>query len=118
MCSAQITCQKKSHESTSQVNSLALRPFRKTCLGKNPLGSTCWRSIEKKFVQSFKKVLKITIFFKTLADFASDRPFRYLAQFKARITEKNWWIKRNIGISLTVHPTESAEKVRLLRVTG
>ena len=64
-CSAQIICQKKSHESTSQVNSLALRPFRKTCLGKNPLGSTCWRSIEKKFVQSFKKVLKITIFFKT-----------------------------------------------------
>lgn len=66
MCSAQITCQKKSHESTSQVNSLALRPFRKTCLGKNPLGSTCWRSIEKNLYNLLKKSLKLQYFSKPL----------------------------------------------------
>ena len=62
-CSAQITCQKKSHESTSQVNSLALRPFRKTCLGKNPLSSTCWRSVEYEIAEAkfLKKSLRALI---------------------------------------------------------
>lgn len=120
MCSAQITCQKKSHESTSQVNSLALRPFRKTCLGKNPLGSTCWRSIEKNLYNLLKKSLKLQYFSKPLYHgwFCERSSFPLLSAIQSTNHWKNWRIKRNIGISLTVHPTESAEKVRLLRVTG